>query len=77
MARMKIAITMEESLVRRIDALVAACEYANRSRAIERAVKEKLDRLGTVRLARECARLDPAEEKGLAEEGDFEEWPEY
>jgi hypothetical protein len=32
-------------------------------------VAEKLGRLARTRLARECAKLDPQEEKALAEEG--------
>ena len=43
-------------------------------------VKEKLERLARSRLARECAKLDPACEKAIAEEGMSEElgrWPEY
>jgi hypothetical protein len=33
------------------------------------AILEKLTRTRRARLARECAKLDPAEEKALAEEG--------
>ncbi len=43
-------------------------------------MREKLERLDRSRLARECAKLDPALEQRLADEGlaaDFEEWPEY
>ena len=80
MARTKIAITLDEDLLLSLDDLVRRAAFPNRSRAIEAAVREKLDRLRAVRLARECARLDPAEEHGLAEEGlagDATEWPEY
>lgn len=80
MPRAKIAITLEESLLERIDALVDDRTYPNRSRAIEQAVVEKLDRDVRGRLARECAKLDPAEERALADAGlakDFSEWPEY
>ena len=52
----------------------------NRSQAIEEPVVEKIERLGKVRLASECAKLDPATEKELAEEGlsvEISEWPEY
>jgi hypothetical protein len=41
---------------------------------------EKLARIEKSRLAREFAKLDPAFEKALAEEGlsqDLSEWPEY
>lgn len=33
------------------------------------AVAEKIQRLAKTRLARECAKLDPNEERALAEEG--------
>jgi len=54
--------------------------FPNRSQAIEEAVAEKLARIEKSRLAQECAKLDPAFEKALAEEGlseDLAEWPEY
>ncbi len=41
---------------------------------------EKLLRIERSRLAQECAKLDPAFEKALAEEGlseELKEWPEY
>jgi hypothetical protein len=54
--------------------------YPNRSQAVEKAISRKLDRLRHGRLARESAKLDPREEKGISEEGlgaDMSEWPEY
>jgi metal-responsive CopG/Arc/MetJ family transcriptional regulator len=80
MATAKIAITIDESTLHRLDLLVKDRVFPNRSKAIQDAVEEKLKRLGRNRLARECAKLDPAMEKGLAEEGMGEElgqWPEY
>ena len=80
MARSKVAISLDESTLTRLDKLVKEQVFPNRSRAIEEAVKEKLARLERSRLARECAKLDPAFEKALAEEGlseDLAEWPEY
>jgi metal-responsive CopG/Arc/MetJ family transcriptional regulator len=80
MGKAKIAITLDERTVGRIDRLVRRKAYPNRSRAIEEAVEEKLDRLDRSRLARESANLDPAFEKAMAEEGLSEEirdWPEY
>ena len=64
----------------RLDLMVKACLFANRSQAIQAAVAEKVSRVGKTRLARECAKLDPAEEQALAEEGilaDAELWPPY
>ena len=65
----KILITLDEEIVKQLDNLVMQQAYSNRSQAIEEAVSEKLDRLKRGRLARECAKLDPVEERELAEEG--------
>jgi metal-responsive CopG/Arc/MetJ family transcriptional regulator len=80
MPRSKIAISLDASLVERLDTLVARAAFSNRSQAIQTAVEEKLARLDRGRLARECAKLDPVLEKMLAEEGlseDVATWPEY
>jgi len=80
MARSKIAITLEESTLRRLDQLVRRGVFPNRSRAIQSAVEEKLERMERGRLARECAKLDQVFERALAEEGmseDLARWPEY
>lgn len=80
MPRAKIAITLDDTTLARLDRLVAAKVFPSRSRAIETAVSEKLERLGRGRLARECTKLDPAAEKALAEEGlseDLGAWPAY
>jgi metal-responsive CopG/Arc/MetJ family transcriptional regulator len=80
MARAKVAISLDENTLDRLDRLVKNQVFPNRSRAIQEAVEEKLSRLDRSRLARECAKLDPAFEKSLAEEGiseELAEWPEY
>jgi len=80
MATAKIAITLDEETLDRLDHLVKNRAFPNRSRAIQAAVREKLERMERGRLARECAKLDPAQERALAEEGLGEElsaWPEY
>ena len=80
MSTAKIAITIEEELLGKLDRLVSSKVFPNRSKAIQEAVQEKLSRVNRSRLARECAKLDPKFEKALAEEGisqDMGEWPEY
>lgn len=80
MARSKIAITLAEETVDYLDRLVRKRVFRNRSQAIQEAVDEKLERLERGRLAEECAKLDPDQERELAEEGLDEEssgWPEY
>ena len=54
--------------------------FPNRSRAVQTAVAEKLARMGRNRLAEECAKLDPAYEQALADEGlsqELDNWPAY
>jgi len=80
MSTTKVAVTLDEKTLDRLDRLVKARLFPNRSRAIQEAVEEKLERLERSRLARECTKLDPAFEKAMAEEGMSEElgqWPEY
>ena len=80
MAKTKVAVTLNSELLDELDALIAQRRFPNRSQAIESAVAEKLARLAGTRLAQEVAKLDPREEKALAEEGmgaELATWPEY
>ncbi len=76
----KVTISIESSLLRRVDHLVKARVFSNRSQAIQAAVEEKVSRLDNNRLAQECAKLDKAHEQALADEGqasEVAEWLEY
>ena len=80
MSTAKIAITIQEELLRKLDRLVSSEVFPNRSKAVQEAIQGKLSPVNKSRLARECAKLDPKFEKALAEEGlsqDISEWPEY
>jgi metal-responsive CopG/Arc/MetJ family transcriptional regulator len=80
MGMSKIAITLDEKTLKRLDRLVSGRMFPNRSRAIQLAVDEKLERLEQSRLARECAKLNVDEERAIAEEGmagELEKWPAY
>ena len=80
MGASKIAITLDNNMVKKIDMLVKSNIFPNRSKAIQEAVFEKLMRMEKSRLAQECAKLNPDFEQSLAEEGftsELEEWPEY
>ena len=80
MGRSKIAITIDEETLGAIDRLVSEHRFPNRSQAIQEALDEKLSRLTHSRLAQECAKLDPASERTLAEKGtngELAAWPEY
>ncbi len=76
----KIAITLEGSIIRKLDRLVRQKVFPNRSKAIQEAVKDKVQRYECNRLEKECKKLDQKYEQALAEEGmslEAEEWPEY
>jgi metal-responsive CopG/Arc/MetJ family transcriptional regulator len=80
MRKTKVAVTLNSELLDELDELIAQDRFPNRSQAIEAALAEKLARLAKTRLAREAARLNPDEEKSLAEEGmgaELGAWPEY
>jgi len=80
MAVSKIAITVDEKILKKIDLMVQSRVYPNRSKAIQDAIEDKLLRLEKTRLAQECAKLDPEIEQRFAEESfpiGKNEWPEY
>ncbi|TFH17873.1 MAG: CopG family transcriptional regulator [Lentisphaerales bacterium] len=80
MSTAKVAITIEEGLLGKLDRLVKAQVFPNRSRAIQEAVSDKLARLDRRRLAQECSKLDKSFEQAMAEEGlnsEIELWPAY
>ena len=80
MPRSKIAVSLDRVTLARVDRLVRDGAFPSRSRALQRALDDLLERLERTRLARECAKLDRATERGLAEEGlgpDAAAWPAY
>ena len=80
MPKTKVALTLESRLLEQVDDLVEQKRFRNRSQAVETALADKLHRLARTRLAREVAKLNPREEKRLAEDGlvdALESWPEY
>ncbi len=80
MSTTKIAITIEETLLQKLDRLVQSKVFPNRSKAFQKAVEEKIARLDRSRFAKECAKLDMKNERSLAEEGftmEIDQWPKY
>ena len=80
MSAAKVTVSIDSGLLKRVDHLVKARVFTNRSQAIQAAVKEAVSRLDSNRLARECAKLDKDEEQRLADEGlaaEEKEWLEY
>lgn len=80
MPKTKVALTLDADLVDQVDELVERRRFRNRSQAVEAALADKLTRLARTRLAIESAKLNPRDEKRLADEGlaeDLAIWPEY
>ena len=80
MSAARVTVSIDSSLLKRVDHLAKARVFTNRSQAIQIAVKETVNRLDSNRLAREAAKLDKAEEQMLADEGlaaEAQEWLEY
>lgn len=76
----KIAITLDEKLLGKVDRMVKGHVFLNRSKAIQAAVTEKLARLEKTHLAQECLKLNLQDEQELAEEGmttEITQWPQY
>jgi Arc/MetJ-type ribon-helix-helix transcriptional regulator len=76
----KVAVSLDEQALTKVDQLVREGKFPSRSRLIQDALAEKLERMQKTRLAAECAKLDPSFERAMAEEGLSEEagsWPEY
>ena len=65
----KIAISMDRKLLGKVDLLVRGKRFKSRSQLIQGAVAEKIGEMKESRLARECSKLDPKEEKAWAELG--------
>jgi Arc/MetJ-type ribon-helix-helix transcriptional regulator len=76
----KIAVSLDERVVRKLDGLVRKGLFPSRSKAIQEALESQLSKLDRSRLAVECAKLDRRLEQAVAEEGmayEVEQWPEY
>jgi metal-responsive CopG/Arc/MetJ family transcriptional regulator len=77
MGAAKVAITLDEKLLRTVDGWVKQGRYPNRSQAIATALREKVERRKRTRLADELGRLDREAERALADERLVgEAWPE-
>jgi len=76
----KVTISIDQSLLKKVDTLVKSRIFPNRSHAVQKALEEKISRMNRSRLGRECANLDPGEEQAMADEGlagEGAQWPEY
>ncbi len=68
MAKVKVTIMLDERLLRLIDRWVSEGRYSTRSQVVQAAIREHVERWSRARLAEEVVKLDPREERALADE---------
>jgi metal-responsive CopG/Arc/MetJ family transcriptional regulator len=76
----KVAISIENKLLKKVDFYVKKGVFKNRSQALQMAMNETIAHLEHKRLANECAKLDISLEQQIADNDlaeDMEEWPKY
>ncbi len=66
MSTIESIVTLETELLAQVDQLIVRHVYRDRNQAFQSAIRAQLERLS--RLERECAKLNPLEERALAEE---------
>ena len=64
----KIAVTVDEKVIKQMDRLVREGKYKSRSSVIQDALEDKLKERKRTRLIAELSKLDPKEERHLAKE---------
>ena len=80
MVAAKVAVTIDAELLRQVDSWVESGEFPSRSRAVQAGLLSLRElRARRRRLLRELAKLDPDEERALAEEALAGEaqWPAF
>jgi Arc/MetJ-type ribon-helix-helix transcriptional regulator len=74
----KIAVSIDEKQLKKIDFYVKKHVFKSRSQAFQESIKQTLEHLEHDRLAKECANLDPDFEQEMADMGldeDLAAWP--
>jgi metal-responsive CopG/Arc/MetJ family transcriptional regulator len=80
MTAAKIAITLDENLLKEVDCWVEQKLYPNRSQAVQAALSTQSKQISQQRLEAECLKLNPQEEQEFAELGMNEalnDWASY
>lgn len=80
MSMAKIAVSIDNNQLKKIDFYVKKKVFKNRSQVFQQAIQQTLVHLEHDRLAKECAKLDVHFEQEMADIGlneDLEGWPKY
>lgn len=76
----KIAVSIDEKQLKKIDFFVKKHVFKSRSQAFQIAINQTLQQLEHDRLTKECSKLDPHLEQEMADMGldeDLASWPKY
>ena len=76
----KIAVSIDDNQLKKIDFYVKKHVFKSRSQAFQISISQTLEHLEHGRLARECSKLDVDVEQEMANLGldeDLESWPKY
>jgi metal-responsive CopG/Arc/MetJ family transcriptional regulator len=76
----KIAVSINEKQLKKIDFYVKKHVFKSRSQAFQISINQTLQQLESDRLAEECAKLNPHFEQEMADMGldeDLTSWPKY
>ena len=76
----KVAISIDNKQLKKIDYYIKRKMFKNRSQAFQASIKDTLEKLEHTQLAQECDKLDIAFEQNFADMGlaeDFKTWPQY
>jgi metal-responsive CopG/Arc/MetJ family transcriptional regulator len=76
----KVAVSIDEKQLKKIDFYVKRHVFKSRSQAFQISISRTLEHLEHDRLAKECAKLDIHFEQEMADIGldeDLESWPKY
>ncbi len=80
MSMAKVAVSIDDKQLRKIDFYVKKKIFKNRSQAFQQSISQTLDHLEHDRLAKECAKLEISFEQDMADVGldeDLASWPKY
>jgi len=80
MSMAKIAVSIDDKQLKKIDFYVKKKVFKNRSQAFQLSIDQTLEHLEHSRLAQECEKLDVNFEQEMADIGldeDLEAWPKY
>lgn len=80
MSMAKVAVSIDDKQLKKIDYYVKKRIFKNRSQAFQLSIEQTLEHLEHGRLAQECAKLDVHFEQDMADVGldeDLKSWPKY